>query len=43
VSHFWGLEAAAPDTFVHTGSGVLVFVLGFLLLLFAAKVLEWRT
>jgi exosortase len=43
VSHFWGLEAAAPDTLVHTGSGILVFVLGFLLLLFAAKVLEWRT
>ncbi len=40
VSHYWGLEAAAPDTLVHTGSGVLVFVLGFLLLFFAAKVLE---
>jgi exosortase len=43
VSHYWGLEAAAPDTLVHTGSGVLVYVLGFLLLLFAARVLEWRT
>ncbi len=43
VSHYWGLEAAAPDTLVHTGSGVFVFVLGFLLLLSAAKVLEWRT
>jgi len=43
VSHYWGLKSAAPDTLVHTGSGVLVFVLGFLLLLFTAKVLEWRT
>ncbi len=43
VSHYWGLEAAAPDTFVHTGSGMLVFVIGFILLLTTAKVLEWRT
>jgi exosortase len=43
VSHYWGLEAAAPDTFVHTGSGMLVFIIGFLLLLAIAKVLEWRT
>lgn len=43
VSHHWSLEAAAPDTFVHTGSGMLVFIIGFLLLLAFAKVLEWRT
>jgi len=43
VSHAYGLEAAAPDTLVHTGSGLLVFVLGFFLLLACAKVLEWRT
>jgi exosortase len=43
VSHYWSLEAAAPDTFVHTGSGMLVFIIGFLLLLAIAKVLEWRT
>ena len=43
VSNYWGLEAAAPDTLVHTGSGVLVFVLGFLLIFSAAKALEWRT
>ena len=43
VSNYWGLEAATPDTLVHTGSGLLVFVLGFLLILSAAKGLEWRT
>ncbi len=43
VSHYWGLEAAAPDTFVHTGSGMLVFIIGFILLLAIAKALEWRT
>jgi exosortase len=43
VSHYWGLAAAAPDTFVHTGSGMLVFIIGFLLLLTSVKVLEWRT
>ncbi len=40
VSHYWGLEAAAPDTLVHTGSGVLVFVLGLILIFTFAKVLE---
>jgi len=42
VSYYWGLEAAAPDTLVHTASGLLVFVLGFFLLMVSAKVLEWR-
>lgn len=42
ASHKWGLAAAAPDTFVHTGSGILVFIIGFTLLLASAKVLEWR-
>ena len=27
VSNYWGLEAAAPDTLVHNGSGLFVFVL----------------
>lgn len=40
VSHFWGLKAAAPDTFVHVGSGMLAFVIGFILLKFSAKVLK---
>ncbi|GBE52536.1 transmembrane exosortase [bacterium BMS3Bbin14] len=42
VSYYWGLKAAAPDTLVHTASGLLVFVLGFFLLMMSAKVLEWR-
>ncbi|MFW8600776.1 exosortase/archaeosortase family protein [Desulfobacterota bacterium M19] len=40
ASHYWGLKAAAPGTFVHTGSGMLVFIVGFLLLLASVKVLE---
>jgi exosortase len=43
ISHYWGLKAAAPDTIIHTGSGILVFIVGFLLLITVAKVLEWRT
>ncbi|MCP3931411.1 MAG: exosortase/archaeosortase family protein, partial [Bacteroidetes bacterium] len=43
VSHCWGVEAASPDTLVHTGSGLLVFILGFSLIFFATKVLEWQT
>ena len=34
-SYQFGLAAAAPDTLVHTGSGVFVFVLGIMLLFFA--------
>ena len=40
VSHYWGLAAAAPDTMVHTGSGMAIFVIGILLLFFSSKVLE---
>ncbi|MCD6273540.1 MAG: archaeosortase/exosortase family protein [Deltaproteobacteria bacterium] len=36
VSNYWGLEAATPDTLVHTGSGLL----GFLLIFSTAKILE---
>ena len=42
ASYYYGLEAAAADTFFHTGSGILVFILGFLLLLGTSKVLIWR-
>ena len=40
ISHFFGLAAAAPDTIFHTGSGLLIFVIGILLLFLSAKVLE---
>ncbi len=39
VSQYWGLEAAAPDTVVHTGSGFLVFVAGLMLLVAASRLL----
>ena len=38
-SHKWGLESAAPDTLVHTGSGFIVFILGFFLLCVALRCL----
>ena len=40
ISHYWGLEAAAPESFWHDASGIFVFVLGFCLLFLAGKVLE---
>lgn len=43
VSYYWGLEAAAPDTLVHTGSGMLVFIIGFILLLVFGRVMKWQT
>ncbi len=36
ISHYWGIDAAAPDTFVHTASGIFVFAIG-LILLFSIK------
>jgi len=42
VSQYWGLEAAAPDTLVHTGSGFLVFVAGVALLLAVSRILGGR-
>jgi len=41
VSNYWGLEAAASDSLVHTGSGIFVFVLGFSLIFSASKVFKW--
>jgi exosortase A len=38
-SYKWGLESAAPDTLVHTGSGFVVFILGLLLLFIALRCL----
>lgn len=40
ISYFKGLEAVAPDTFVHTGIGLLIFMIGMLLLYTAGKILE---
>lgn len=40
ISHCYGLAAAAPDTFVHTASGLLVFIFGFLLLSFGGRLIE---
>ena len=40
VSHYWGLEAAAPESFWHGASGILVFILGVFLLFSAGKMLE---
>lgn len=42
TSHFYGLEAAAPETFWHTASGVLVFVIGLSCMFGLGKVLEWK-
>jgi exosortase len=42
ISHFWGLQAAAPDSFWHTASGVLVFGIGLMLLYFIGRVFQWK-
>lgn len=43
ISHFWGLDAAAPDSIWHTITGVFVFVIGFILLYFINRMLRWKT
>jgi len=40
IANFWGLEAAAPESFWHGASGIFVFILGFFLIFSAGKMLE---
>ena len=40
IAHFWGVEAAAPESVWHGASGMFVFILGFFLLFFTGKILE---
>jgi exosortase A len=40
VSNYYGLETTAPGTWIHTGSGIFVFVLGFSMLYGTARLLE---
>ena len=43
ISHFWGLSAAAPESFWHGASGVFVFILGVAALFYIGRFLEWKT
>lgn len=40
ISNFWGMEAAAPESFWHDASGVFVFVVGSLLLFTTERLLK---
>lgn len=40
IAHFWGVEAAAPESIWHGASGIFVFILGLFLLFFTGKMLE---
>lgn len=42
ISHYWGLEAARPEGFWHDASGIMVFIVGFVLLICFTRILEWR-
>lgn len=41
ISHYRGLEAAMPGGFWHDASGIMVFVIGFILLICFTRMLEW--
>ena len=43
ISHYWGLSAAAPDSFWHNASGFLVFVIAITLLFYTTRFLKWKT
>ena len=43
ISHYWGLSAAAPDSFWHNASGFLVFVIAIILLFYTTRLLKWKT
>lgn len=43
IAHTYGGKAASPESYLHDGSGVLVFIIGFgLLMLFSHKLYEKR-
>lgn len=41
ISHHLGLEAAMPGGFWHDASGIMVFIIGFFLLICVTRILEW--
>jgi exosortase len=43
ISHFWGLKAAAPESLLHDASGLLVFVIGFIMLFATSRIVEWKS
>ena len=43
ISHYWGLSAAAPDSFWHNASGFLVFAIAITLLFYTTRLLKWKT
>ena len=43
ISHFWGLAAAAPESFWHNASGVFVFIIGLAALFYTGKLMTWKT
>lgn len=43
ISHYWGLDAASPDTILHSATGVFVFIIGLLLLLLFSRILRWKS
>lgn len=43
ISHYWGVETAAPDSFWHDASGVFVFAVGLIMLFYAGRLLEWKS
>ena len=42
ISHCWGIESAAPETFWHDASGIFVFVIGFIMLFATGRLLKWK-
>jgi len=43
ISHYWGLEAAAPESVWHDASGVFMFLIGLVLMFYTWKALQWKT
>lgn len=41
ISNFWGLKAAAPESFWHTASGVMLFVVALGFFFTCVRVLQW--
>ncbi len=42
IAHYWGMDAASPESVLHDLTGMLVFVIGFALMILSSKAIQWK-
>jgi len=42
ISHYYGISAAAPESIWHSGTGMMVFIVGLVLLMGLDRIFQWK-